>query len=130
MNNLKTHVIESYGVNVAFVFDGFDEYPIVLQKQSFITDLIKGENDGKKFLHSAVVVTSRPTATLFLHGIVDRRIEILGFPKEEREKYISRSLRGSLSRIQELDKYLKHHPIIDNLCYIPLHLAILVYLFQ
>ena len=51
-------------------------------------------------------------------------------PKEERENYVSRSLRGSLGRIQELKKYLKHHPITENLCYIPLHLATLIYLFQ
>ena len=127
---LKTYVEESYGKNVAFVFDGFDEYPVEKQRKSFITDLIKGENKGRKFLHSAVVVTSRPTATLLLQGIVDRRIEILGFPKEEREKYVSLSLRQSLEKIHELNKYLKQHPIIDNLCYIPLHLAILMYLFQ
>ena len=61
---------------------------------------------------------------------MQRRIEILGFLKEERENYVSQSLRGSLGRIQELEKYLKHHPIIENLCYIPLHLAILIHLFQ
>ena len=130
MNTLKPYVEESYGKNVAFVFDGFDEYPVEKQNKSFITNLIKGENKGRKFLHSTIVVTSRPTATLLLQGIVDRRIEILGFPKEEREKYISLSLRDSLDKIQELNKYLKQHPIIDNLCYIPLHLAILMYLFQ
>ena len=126
-DELEEYVTESYGENAAFVFDGFDEFPITLQKHSFITDFIKGTS---MFLNSAVVVTSRPTATLFLHGIVDRRIEILGFPKEERQKYVSLSLRDSLDKIQELDKYLKQHPIIDNLCYIPLHLAILMYLFQ
>ena len=118
------------GENVAFVFDGFDEYPVALQKESFITNLIKGENDGALFVNSTVVVTSRPTTTLFLHHIVDRRIEILGFPKEERDKYISLSLRDSLDKFQEIDKYLKQHTIINNLCYIPLHLAILMYLFQ
>ena len=112
------------------MFDGFDEYPVALQKKSFITNLIKGENDGRLFVNSTVVVTSRPTATLFLHRIVDRRIEILGFPKEEWDKYISLSVRDSLDKFQEIDKYLKRHPIINNLCYIPLHLAILMYLFQ
>ena len=124
-------IVKKYrGGNVAFVFDGFDEYPVALQKKSFITNLIKGENDGRLFINSTVVVTSRPTATLSLHHIVDRRIEILGFPKEERDKYISLSLRDSLDKFQEIDKYLKRHSIINNLCYIPLHLAILMYLFQ
>ena len=51
-------------------------------------------------------------------------------PKEERENYVSRSLRGSPSRKQELKNYLERNSIINNLCYIPLHLAILMYLFQ
>ena len=128
--DLYKFVKKNRGKNVAFVFDGFDEYPVALQQNSFITNLIKGENDGRLFVNSTVVVTSRPTATLFLHRIVDRRIEILGFPKEERDKYISLSVRNSVDKFQEIDKYLKRHPIINNLCYIPLHLAILIYLFQ
>ena len=80
---LHAYVRKRRGKNVAFLLDGLDEYPVALQKNSFITDLIKYENDGKFFLNSAVIVTSRPTVTLSLHDIVERRIEILGFPKEE-----------------------------------------------
>ena len=112
IRDLRKFITESYGVNVAFVFDGFDECPVI-QKESFITDIIKSENDGKFFLNSVVVITSRPTATLFLHGLVDRRIEILGFPKEERQKYISQSLKGSLDDIQKLNQYLAQHSIIE-----------------
>ena len=127
---LFTYIKKRRGENVAFVLDGFDEYPVALQRKSFIANLIKCENDGKLFLNSAVIVTSRPTATLFLHSIVDRRIEVLGFPKEERDKYVLMSLRDSPDKAQELDKYLKQHPIINSVCYIPLHLAILMYLFK
>ena len=127
---LVKYVTESYGVNVSFVLDGFDECPVAVQKESVITNLIKGKDDGRNFLNAVVIITSWPTATLFLHRRVDRRIEILGFAKEEWENYISLSLRDSLGKIQELDKYLKHHLMIDNLCYIPLYLAILMYLFQ
>ena len=129
ISDVLRYVAESYGANVAFLFDGFDECPIELQKNSFITNLITGKRDGGMFRNSTIVVTSRPTATLFLHHLVDRRIEILGFPKEEREKYISFSLRNSLDKQKELEEYLKQHPIIDSLCYVPLHLAILMYLF-
>ena len=127
--DLQKYVKKSGGKNVAFVFDGFDEYPVALQGESYITALIKGVNDGKLFYNSTVVVTSRPAATLFLHNKVDRRIEILGFPKEERDKYVSLSLNNSLNE-EQFYKYLEQHPIIDNLCYIPLYLTILMYLFQ
>jgi len=40
---------------------------------------------------------------LFLHPVVDRRIEILGFAKEERERYISLVLRDSHDKKLELD---------------------------
>ena len=132
--DLKRYIENSYGQNVAFVFDGFDEYPSSLREKSFITYLIKGVNCGR-ILDSTVIVTSRPTATLNLHRLVDRRIEILGFPKEEREKYVLSYLNNlygdhSCNKKEELDIYLKKYPIINNLCYIPLHLSILMYLFQ
>ena len=117
------------GQTVGFVFDGFDEFPI--SESSIVADIIGISNDyGRKFCKSIVVVTSRPTATLFLQTIVDRRIEILGFAPEERDKLISQSIsQFPLKKIQ-LEKYFKQHPIISSLCYIPLNLAILLYLFH
>ena len=83
-------------LKVGIVMDGFDEYPIKLRKKSFIADLTK----GKVFHSSIVVLTSRPTATISLHGKVDRRVEILGFAQEERDKYISESLDSLEQRMQ------------------------------
>ena len=77
-----------------------------------------------------MVVTSRPTATLNLCKIVDRRIEILGFAPEERDKLISLSFSEFPDKRVELEKYFKEHPLISSLCYIPLNLAIVLYLFH
>ena len=112
-------------LKVGIVMDGFDEYPIKLRKKSFIADIIK----GKVFRNCIVVLTSRPTATLSLHDKVDRRVEILGFAQEERDKYISKSL-DSPEQQKQLQDYLKCQPIINNLVYDPLYLAILLYLFK
>ena len=118
------------GHNVAFVFDGFDEFPVP-QKDSVVLDIIGiGNNYGRKFCRSIVVVTSRPTATLSLDKMVDRKIEILGFAPEERKKLISLSFSQYPDRKPEIDEYFKLHPIISSLCYIPLNLAILLYLFH
>ena len=125
-SDLEEYVHKDDGMNIAFVFDGFDEYPSALRKESFIVDLI----GGKLLSNSTVVVTSRPTATLQLQSLVDRRIEILGFPREERDRYISLSFRNAPHRKQELKQCLKGNPIIEKLCYHPLYLAILVYLCQ
>ena len=86
--DVADYIQECNGSGVAFVIDGFDEYPSSLQHSSFIVDIIS----GKTLLKAMVVVTSRPTATICLHDQVDRRIDILGFAKEEREQYIIQSL--------------------------------------
>ena len=62
--------------------------------------------------------------------LVDQRIEILGLAKKEQEQYISESLKGSPEMITKLQYYLKRQPVINSLLYVPLHLAILLYLFK
>ena len=130
--NVTTEVIDYLekcsGQNVAFVFDGFDEFP-TSQEGSIVMDII-GNEYGRKFCRSIVVVTSRPTTTLDLCKIVDRRIEILGFAPEERDKLISLSFSQSPDKRVELEKYFREHPLISSLCYIPLNLAIVLYLFH
>ena len=122
---LKNCVDQIKELKVGIVMDGFDEYPTKLHKKSFIADLIK----GKVFYNFIIVLTSRPTATISLHNKVDRRVEILGFSQEERDKYISDSLDLPEQR-KQLQDYLKCQPIINGLVYVPLHLAILLYLFK
>ena len=116
------------GQNVAFVFDGFDEF-LASQEGLIVTDII-GNEYGRKFCRSIVVVTSRPTATLDLCKVVDRRIEVLGLASEERDKLISLSISQFPDKRMELEKYFKEHPLISSLCYVPLNLAIVLYLFH
>ena len=122
---LKKCVDQIKELKVCIVMDGFDEYPLKLREKSIIADLIK----GKVFDNSIIVLTSRPTATIPLHDKVDRRVEILGFAQKERDAYISDSL-DSPKEVKQLQDYLKCQPIINGLVYVPLHLAILLYLFK
>ena len=119
------YLVITKGQELCMVMDGFDEYPSSLQINSFIVDIIS----GVVFPETIVVITSRPTATVLLHDWVDRRIDILGLPKEEREKYISETFTKSPEKKVELDKYLKQQPVINGLCFVPLHLTILLFLF-
>ena len=123
---LTTYLANTEGQELCIVMDGFDEYPASLQKDSFIVNII----NRRVFSEAIVVITSRPTATVSLHDRVDRRIDILGLPKEERDKYISQVFSNSFNKKVELDKYLKQQPVINGLCFVPLHLAIPLYLFQ
>ena len=123
---LNKFLVKTKGQQLCIVMDGFDEYPTSLQKYSFIVEIIKGV-----FLPKAIVlITSRPTATLSLHDQFDRRIDILGLPQKEQDNFISDRLSNSPDKITKIQKYLKQQPIINGLCFVPLHLAILLYLFQ
>ena len=126
ITTFNKYLVNSKGQQLCIVMDGFDEYPSSLQKSSFIVDIINSEVVPE----AIVVITSRPTATVSLHDRIDRRIDILGLPKEEREKYIAEKFKSLPEKKEELDKYLKKKPVIDGLCFVPLHLAVLLYLFQ
>ena len=123
---ITKHFVNENGQQLCIVMDGFDEYPTLLQENSFFLDIIKGEI----LPEAIVVITSRPTATVSLHDQVDRRIDILGLPQEERVKYISQVFSNSLEKRTKLERYLKQQPVINGLCFVPLHLAVLLYLFQ
>ncbi|XP_065902642.1 protein NLRC3-like [Dysidea avara] len=112
------------GVGVTFIIDGFDELSNELRHTSFFRKLIEGDT-----VHNArVVVTSRPSASACLHQCVDRRIEVLGFEKSSREQYIDDALKTSPSKLQALKRHFQQYPNIDAMCYIPLNMAIIVFL--
>ena len=126
ITTLNKYLVNTKGQQLCVVMDGFDEYPASMQKHSFIVNII----NGRVLPEAIVVITSRPTATVSLHDQVDRRIDILGLPKEERNKYVSQVFNNSPDKQDKLEKYLKQQPVINGLCFVPLHLAILLYLFQ
>ena len=116
---------QSNGEGVVFLIDGLDEYPGALQN-TFLTCLI----DRTILPKCVFVITSRPYASMTLHNKVERRIEIIGFGNEERDEYISKSFSSSCKKQLELEIYLNQHPMLNSLVYIPIHLSILLFLFQ
>ena len=128
--NKKVEAITEYlentsGEHIAIVFDGYDEISEELRHKSFIGNIINRKN----LKLCSLVITSRPTSSSELHSICDCRVEILGFTKENRTKYIHQSLGNDQTKIKELETYLEMNPFIDSLCYIPLNMTILICLF-
>ena len=126
--NIVSQIQGSYGKDILFIFDGWDEFPPNLMNHSFVSSVIRQPH--KLSLHqSTILITSRPVSSGNLHNIADRRIEILGFTRDQIREYINKSLDGNSTRIQKLAQHLEDHPVIEGYCYIPLHSAILVHIF-
>ena len=116
------------GMNVLFIFDGWDEFPPNKMKSSLVSTILRQPH--KLSLHqSTVLITSRPVSTGNLLHIADRRVEILGFTRKQIREFIEKALDGNRTQIQQLVQHLEVHPVIEGYCYIPLHSAILVHIF-
>ena len=112
------------GVGVTLIIDGFDELSTELRQTSFFRKVIEGD----VLYNARVVVTSRPSASACLHQCVQRRIEVLGFEKSSKEEYVDNALKDTPEHLHKLKAHLQQYPNIDALCYIPLNMAIIVYL--
>ena len=112
------------GVGVTLIIDGFDELSTELRQTSFFRELIEGD----VLYNVRVVVTSRPSASACLHQYVHRRIEVLGFEKSSKEQYVDNALKDTPEHLHKLKVHFQQYPNIDALCYIPLNMAIIVYL--
>ena len=113
----------SNGANVTFIIDGFDELGKEVHCKTFFWKLIEGDT----LPNARIVVTSRPSASSCLHPYVDRRIEIFGFEKSSKEQYVNDALKDS-SKLETLKRHFLLYPNIKAICYVPLNMAIIVYL--
>ena len=120
------HLIQNDGKNLVFLFDGFDEYPKDLQKNSLIADILK----RKVLPYFALVVSSRPHATVHLRERATVRIDILGFTEVERRQFIQQALKEQSQSIKELTQYLEDHFTISSLCVVPFNMVVLLYLYK
>ena len=119
-----SYLQKNNGVGVTLIIDGFDELSTELCQTSFFRKVIEGD-----VLHNVrVVVTSRPSASACLHQYVHRRIEVLGFEKSRKEQYVDNALKDTPEHLHKLKVHFQQYPNIDALCYIPLNMAIIVYL--
>ena len=116
----------SRGSGIAFLMDGFDEFPSKVYENSFVAGLIS----GVVLPNALLLITSRPNTSLILHIQANRVFDVVGFAKEEKEQYISDSLNDLPEKQTELQRYFRQYPIINSYCYIPLHLAMVIFLLR
>ena len=118
------------GKNIAIMLDGYDELPKDMRKntENFFVQLIYRECASLR--KCMVIITSRLNVSVELHGIVERRVEILGFTEENRKAYIREALKNNSEGAEKLLQYLKRNPAVNAYCYIPLNMTILLCLFN
>ncbi len=128
---LADEVTSRHGDGVLFILDGFDEFPVTLQHEGFIIDLIT-----KTLLpESTVVVTSRPSATAELltscQPLIQKHVEILGFTQESVEAYAA-SIFSDLNELESFKTYISasESPAINSLMYVPINAAIVVRIYM
>ena len=113
------YFVQSDGRGLVFLFDGFDEYPEALQKNSLIVNILK----RKVLPYCALVVSSRPHATVHLRKRATVRVDILGFTQIERSQFIEQELKDQPQSIKELTQYLADNFIISNICVVPFNMV-------
>ena len=86
---------------------------------------------NKEYLvHSTVIVASRPAALAELRNRADKVIEVLGFQNEQILEYFDHYPFSSNSKSRDMTAYLLSHPNILHMCYLPIHTAMVGYLFE
>ena len=120
------YFVQNDGKDLAFLFDGLDEYPEALQKNSLIVDILK----RKVLPYCALVVSSRPHATVYLRERATIRVDILGFTKIEQNQFIQQALKEQPQSIRELTQYLESHFTISSLCVVPFNMVALVFVYK
>ena len=77
-----------------------------------------------------IIVASRPVATSEIKKCASKRIEVLGFTKQQIYDYISKYSFEEDSMASRLESYLKVRANILHMCYLPVHAAMICFLFS
>ena len=123
---LAQHFESISGEGICFAFDGLDEYPLFDTADDIVTSIIRKQ----KLSRASVIITSRPTASHKVKSSMKKHAEIVGFMPEQIEAYINEYY-GSGSdnpKAKLLLDYLESHPNVKDMCFLPLHLAMIVHL--
>ena len=123
-------VTKTGGKGVCLLLDGLDEYAPLKVKDN--SNLIKKLLFGQLLPKASIVMASRPAGSApFRNDLrLSKHVEIIGFLQKEIRAYVEHAFEENRHRAKILLNYLEKHPNIARMCYLPLHLAMVVYLFE
>ena len=141
INELTEWLVNSNGKCLTILLDGYDEASTYSGFYDFVNQLIT----HKTLPECGLVITSRPAESSHLHTHVNCRAELLGFTEQSRQQFINLYVEKQgkqkpiiqtndlyvieyhiRKKIEAIQKVLKHNPIINTLCYIPLNATMLL----
>ena len=126
VQGLSSYIEGRLGEDVVFLLDGFDEYAPGASDENYISKMIL----KWMYTRSIVILSSRPAATQRFRQNATLWIEVVGFMKEQVLQYINCYFEQDNEKSSSLMKHLEEHENLMNLCYLPLHCAMLVFLYN
>ena len=113
------------GAKCLIILEGLDELAVEQQQSDpLLLKLIK----TFVFVKAVILFTSRPHACQELN--VNRRIEIVGFGKNEIESFVNHSFLRESHIADNFMQQLMEHPHIHSLCYVPVSLVMIIHIFR
>ena len=125
-HEVMEELIACKGEGVLFVFDGWDELAQSAQGRSIIKEMLNRE----MLRNCSIIITSRPTSSMSLYSVVNVRIEILGFIKNELLQFFAQCLEDNIKNAELLLEKIEENPAVAGSCYLPLNASILVHVFK
>ncbi len=131
-SRVATEYKKRLGEGMCIVLDGLDEY-----RRRDATDSVVYQLTHKNSLPKAmIIVASRPVASSRLtdSDILTKRIEVIGFNHDQIFHFISNypfeMSTSTDSIVSEIRSHFDLHPNLLHMCYLPVHAAMICYLFQ
>ena len=119
----------SNGEDVCFWFDGWDEMPQEVQRESFVASFIRRDSPGSSLPNCTTVVTTRPEA-LYLRVKSSEEIWMNGLTVNKVNEIITKSVEGTDHDPSELIASLESNTSLQAFCLtVPINVVLLISLF-
>ena len=117
---------KSAGSRCLIILEGLDEMAVdCRQNDPFLVRLIYECNKLEKAI---IIITSRPHACEEIDA--GRRVEVVGFGNDEIREFVEKSFSKEPQCVKEFLQQLDEYPQLHSLCYVPMHLFMVVDIFQ
>ncbi|XP_065901851.1 NACHT, LRR and PYD domains-containing protein 3-like isoform X2 [Dysidea avara] len=117
---------KSAGSRCLVILEGLDE--MAGERRESDPFLVRVVKECTLLEEATIMITSRPHACEKLDA--GRRIEVVGFGKEEIREFVEKSFPNDLKCVEEFSQQLKEYPHLESLSYVPMNLVMIVDIFE